>query len=209
MRPTPFPFRSEARFDIIAIESGKRTEKDMSFYRNGTLLLTAFLLSAPASHAATTQDDPSKIDLAKLIECKTYDVASYYDFARWLTGPDSATALKQLGLSEMPSPNRFLQEFKLSAPITVFGRQTTRIVFVANGLLAVLDEPDPHPLAKTLGVTAAVDRPDKFLGDKEVSSIKEQHEKAYPALPMRISLNVLTVGDLPGKTLAGCSYSIG
>lgn len=181
----------------------------MSFYRYETLLLAAFLLSAPASHGATTQDDPSKIDLAKLIECKTYDVASYYDFAMWLTGPDSATAMKQLGFSEMPSSNRFLPEFKLSAPLTVFGRQTNRIVFTSSGLLAVLDEPDPHPLAKTLGVTATVDRPDKFLGDKEVSSSKEQHEYAYPALPRRSSLRIFTVNNLPGKTLAGCSYSIG
>lgn len=181
----------------------------MSFYRNGALLLTALLLSAPSSHAETAKQDPSKIDLAKLIECKTYDVAGYYDFAMWLTGPDSAAAMKQLGLSEMPSSNPFLQEFKLSAPITVFGRQTNRIVFTSSGPLAVLDEPDPHPLAKTLGVTSAVDRPDKFLGDKEVSSSKEQHENAYPALRTRISLNVSTVDNLPGKTLAGCSYSIG
>lgn len=181
----------------------------MSIYRDGTLLLVAFLLSAPVSHAAATQDDPSKIDLAKLIECKTYDIAGYYDFAMWLTGPDSATAMKQLGLSEMPSSNPFLQEFKLSAPVIVFGRQTNRIVFTSSGPLAVLDEPDPHPLAKTLGITSAVDRPDKFLGDKEVSSSKEQHENAYPALRTRISLNVFTVDNLPGKTLAGCSYSIG
>lgn len=181
----------------------------MSFYRNGTLLLAAFLLSAPASHAATTQDDPSKIDLAKLIECTTYDVPSYNNFALWLTGPESAKAMKQFGLTEMPSSNRFLPEFKLSAPVTVFGRQTNEIVFTSSGLLAVLDEPDPHPLATTLGITATVDRPDKFLGDMEVSSSKEQPESAYPPLRMRISLNVLTVHNLPGKTLAGCSYSIG
>ena len=181
----------------------------MSIYRDGTLLLAAFLLSAPVSHAATTQADPSKIDLAKLIECKTYDIGGYYDFAMWLTGPDHATAMKQLGLSEMPSSNPFLQEFKLSAPVTVFGRQTNRIIFTSSGPLAVLDEPDPHPLAATLGVTATVDRPDKFRGDKEVSISKERHESAYPPLRTRISLNVLTVDYLPGKTLAGCSYSIG
>ncbi|MFB2567198.1 hypothetical protein [Rhizobium sp. IMFF44] len=181
----------------------------MSFYRNGALLLAALLLFAPTSHAQTAEQDPSKIDLAKLIECKTYDVAGYYDFAMWLAGPDSATAMRQLGLTEMPSSNRFLQEFKLSAPVTVFGRQTNEIVFTSSGLLAVLDEPDPHPLAKSLGVTATIDRPNKFLGDKEVSSSKEQHGYAYPPLPMRISLRVFTVDNLPGKTLAGCSYSIG
>ena len=48
----------------------------MSFYRKGMLLLAAFLLSAPVSHAETAEQDPSRIDLAKLIECTTYDVPS-------------------------------------------------------------------------------------------------------------------------------------
>lgn len=180
----------------------------MSFYRHGTLALAAFLLSAPASFATTAEQDPSRIDLAKLIECKTYDVPSYNDFAMWLTGPESVTAMKRFGISELPSNNPFLREFQLSAPVTVFGRQTSRIVFASTGPLAVLDEPDPHPLAKQLGVTASVDLPNKFLGEKEILSIKDQQENSDTVLHTRISLNVSTVDDHPGKTLAGCSYSI-
>ncbi|GAC1041259.1 hypothetical protein [Rhizobium sp. No.120] len=180
----------------------------MSFYRTGTLLLVAFLLSAPASHAETAEQDPSKIDLAKLIECTTYDVPSYNNFALWLTGPDSVAAMKQLGLSELPSDNPFLREFQLSSPVTVFGRQTNRIVFASTGPLAVLDEADPHSLAKQLGVIASVDQPNKFLGEKVVLSQKDQQENSDTVLETRISLNVSTVNTHPDKTLAGCSYSI-
>lgn len=180
----------------------------MSFYRYGTLLIAAFLLSAPASHAATAEQDPSKIDLAKLIECTTYDVPSYNSFGMWLTGPESAVAMKQFGISELPSNNPFLREFQLATPLSVFGRQTSRIVFASSGPLAVLDEPDPHPLAKALGVTAAVDQPNKFLGAKEILSSKEQLENSDTVLDTRISLNVSTDDAHPGKTLAGCSYSI-
>ncbi|MBB3567643.1 hypothetical protein [Rhizobium sp. BK491] len=180
----------------------------MSFYRNGTLLLAAFLLSAPASHAATTQDDPSKIDLAKVIECTTYDVPSYNNFALWLTGPESAKAMKQFGMSELPSDNPFLREFQLSLPATVFGRRTNRVVFTSTGPLAVLDEADPHSLAKQLGVTASVDQPNKFLGEKVILSHKDQQANSDTVLETRISLNVSTVDTHPGKTLAGCSYSI-
>ncbi|OED00074.1 MULTISPECIES: hypothetical protein [Rhizobium] len=180
----------------------------MSFYRNGALLLPALLLSAPASHAQTAEQDPSKIDLAKLIECTTYDVPSYNNFALWLTGPERATAMKQFGISELPSDNPLLREFLLSMPMTVFGRQTNRIAFASTGPLAVLDEADPHPLAKQLGVTASVDQPNKFLGEKVVLSRKDQQENSDTVLETRISLNVSTVDTHPSKTLAGCSYSI-
>ncbi|MBN8953086.1 hypothetical protein [Rhizobium sp. 60-20] len=180
----------------------------MSFYRKGMLLLAAFLLSAPVSHAETAEQDPSRIDLAKLIECTTYDVPSYNNFALWLTGPESAAAMKQFGMSELPSDNPLLREFQLSAPVTVFGRQTSRIVFASTGPLAVLDEADPHPLAKQLGVPASVDQPNKFLGEKVILSRKDQQENSDTVLETRISLNVSTVDSLAGKTLAGCSYSI-
>ncbi|NLR98574.1 hypothetical protein HGP17_17285 [Rhizobium sp. P38BS-XIX] len=180
----------------------------MPFHRGGTLLLAAFLLSTAVAHAATEEQDPSKIDLAKLIECTTYDVPSYNTFGMWLTGPESATAMKQFGITELPSRNPLLREFQLAAPVNVFGRQTTRIAFASSGPLAVLDEPDPHPLAKTLGVAATVDQPDKFLGAKEIFAKKEQMENSDTVLDTRISLNVSTDNSHPGKTLAGCSYSI-
>lgn len=180
----------------------------MSFYRNGALLLTGLLLSAATAHAATAEQDPSKIDLARLVECTTYDVPSYNDFAMWLTGPESVATMKQFGITELPSGNPLLREFQLAAPVSVFGRQTNRIAFASSGPLAVLDEPDPHPLARALGVTAVVDQPNKYLGAKEILSRKEQLENSDTVLDTRISLNVSTDDSHPGKTLAGCSYSI-
>ena len=180
----------------------------MSFYRNGTLLLAAFLLSSPASHAETAEQDPSKIDLAKLIECTTYDVPSYNNFALWLSGPESTKAMKQLGVSELPSDNPFLREFQLSTPVTVFGRRTNRIVFTSTGPLAVFDEANPFPLAKQLDVTASIDQPNKFLGEKVILSHKDQQANSDTVLETRILLSVSTADTHPGKTLAGCSYSI-
>ncbi|MBB6487571.1 hypothetical protein [Rhizobium lusitanum] len=180
----------------------------MSFYRDGTLLLTALLLGAPAVHAATAEQDPRKIDLAKLIECTTYDVPSYNEFGMWLTGPESAAAMKQFGITELPSNNPLLREFQLAAPVRVFGRETSRIAFASSGPLAVLDEADPHALAKALGVTATVDQPNKFLGAKEILSNREQLENSDTVLHTVISLNVSTDDSHPGKTLAGCSYAI-
>ncbi|MFJ6326757.1 MULTISPECIES: hypothetical protein [unclassified Rhizobium] len=180
----------------------------MSLYRDGTLLLTALLLGAQPVYAATAEKDPSKINLARLIECTTYDVPSYNEFGMWLTGPESAVAMKQFGITELPSSNPLLREFQLAEPVSVFGRQTSRIAFASSGPLAVLDEPDPHPLAKTLGVTATIDQPNKFLGAKEILSSREQLENSDTVLHTLITLNVSTDDSHPGKTLAGCSYSI-
>ncbi|AVA19945.1 hypothetical protein ACXHXG_06115 [Rhizobium sp. LEGMi198b] len=169
----------------------------------------AILVSTQVSTAAmTSEEDPSKIDLAKLIECTTYDVPSYNGFAMWLTGPESDEAMRRFGITEQPSTSLLLREFKLAKPITVFGRQTDRIAFASSGPLALINEADPHPLAKELGVTAAVDRFDKYLAEREIFSKKEQLENSDTVLHSRIALDVSTDIYHPGKTLAGCSYSI-
>ncbi|MDL2400135.1 hypothetical protein [Rhizobium mayense] len=177
-------------------------------YRVLPLSALAILAAAQISTAAISEEDPTKIDLAKLIECTTYDVPSYNDFAMWLTGPESDAAMKLFGITEQPSNSLLLREFKLAKPITVFGRQTDRIAFASSGPLALLNEVDPHPIAKQLDVTAAVDRFDKFLAEKEIFSKKEQLENSDTVLHTRIALDVSTDIYHPGKTLAGCSYSI-
>ena len=183
----------------------------MRSYLNRILPLSAlaiFVSTQVSTAAMTAEEDPSKIDLAKLIECTTYDVPSYNSFAMWLTGPESTEAMRQFGITEQPSNSLLLREFKLAKPITVFGRQTDRIAFASSGPLALLNEADPHPLAKELDVTAAVDRFDKFLAEREIFSNKEQLENSDTVLHTRIALDVSTDIYHPGKTLAGCSYSI-
>jgi len=89
----------------------------------------------------------------------------------------------------------------------VFGRTTSHVAFNSAGVLAVLDEADPHPLGAQLGVTAAVDRPGKYLAEKVVSQIEEQVSEDVK-LTATTTLNVSTVDSHPGKVLAGCGYRI-
>jgi hypothetical protein len=164
---------------------------------------------APAVTFARDADgsiDPATIDLAKLIECQTYDVPSYNALAFWLAGDESAQARAHLGLTEEKTANFMLKAYALKAPITVFGRQTRHIVFNSSGPMAVLDEADPHPLARQLDIQPAIDQPGKFLGEREISATSDKGETGF-TYKTRITLNVSTVTSHPGKTLAGCSYA--
>jgi hypothetical protein len=151
--------------------------------------------------------DPTAIDLAKLIECRTYDVPSYNGLAFWLAGDEAAQARAHLGLTEEKTANFMLKAYALKTPITVFGRQTRHIVFNSSGPMAVLDDADPHPLAKQLEIQPAIDQPGKFLGEREISTTSDKGEAGGFTYKTRITLNVSTVTSHPGKTLAGCSYS--
>jgi len=170
---------------------------------------TCLALSGGAALAqdAAEDFDPATIDLAKLIECRTYDVPSYNALAFWLTGDEQAQARAHLGLTEEKSGNFLLKAYALKTPLTVFGRQTRHIVFNSSGPMAVLDEADPHKLARQLDITPAIDLPAKFLGEREISTTSEKDEAAGFTFKTRITLNVSTVTSHPGKTLAGCSYT--
>jgi len=163
-------------------------------------------LALPFAASAQEDLDPATIDLAKLIECQTYDVPSYNTLAFWLAGDEGAKARRHLGFTEVKAGNPFLKEYRLAQPITVFGRATSRVVFSSSGPLAVLDEADPHALAKALKVETAYDTPAKFMGERVISATKEKVGES--TFSTRISLNVSTVTSHPGKTLAGCSYRL-
>ena len=164
-------------------------------------------LAAPALAAAACAhaEAPAADDLPALVECRAGGVAAYNALAMELTGSGRAAALKRLGMREAKSANPFLAEYRLAQPITVFGRTTSHVAFNSAGVLAVLDEADPHPLAAQLGVTAAVDRPGKYLGEKLVSEIEEEISEGVK-LTATTTLNVSTVDSHPGKVLAGCGY---
>lgn len=152
--------------------------------------------------------DPATVDLAKLIECRTYDVPTYNAVAFWLAGTEGAEARKHFGLAEEKSANFLLRTYRLKTPITVFGRQTRHIAFNSSGPMAVLDEADPHPIAKALEIEPAIDLPAKFLGERVISTTSEKDAGLGMTVSTRITLNVSTVTSHPGKTLAGCSYVI-
>ena len=165
-----------------------------------TLVLTA------AATIAYAQDDPEHpADLAALVECRA-SAQDYNALAFSLSDGERNDAMEALGLSDEKSGNPMLAQFRLAKPLTVFGRQTSHLVFNSGGIFAVLDEADPHPLAQELGVTSAFDRRDKFLAEKLISESQETLEESGMKLRTRITLNVSTVDSHRGKTLAGCGY---
>jgi len=168
---------------------------------------TLLTIALAAGTAGAKDDAPQAGDLAALVECRAGGVTAYNSLATELTGSGRAAALKRLGMREVKSANPFLAEYRLAAPITVFGRTTSHVAFNSAGVLAVLDEADPHPLGAQLGVTAAVDRPGKYLAEKVVSQIEEQVSEDVK-LTATTTLNVSTVDSHPGKVLAGCGYRI-
>lgn len=170
------------------------------------LLVAALALPCSALAQAEEDFDPATVDLVKLIECQTYDVPSYNALAFWLAGTEGADARRHLGFTEVKSANYLLKEYRLAKPVTVFGRQTSRVAFTNSGPMAVLDDADPRPLAKALNVEAVIDAPTKFMGERVISQTSEKI--GANTIGMRVSLNVSTVSSHPGKTLAGCSYRL-
>lgn len=113
-----------------------------------------------------------------------------------------------LGWRPLPQTNMFMAEYALNAPVTVFGHSSQHIAFAGSSVMAILDMPDPRPLAKQLGLEAAVDTPEKAMFGKEVLS-EETADKASGKVLIRSAvLSVSNVTSHPGKTLAGCTYSI-
>jgi hypothetical protein len=164
-------------------------------------MLAGALLALPAQ-----AQNPPPYDLAAMVECRGTTVADYNGLAIALAGDEARETREALGLTEEKSHNTMLAEFSLKTPLTVFGRQTSRLAFNSAGVFAILDEADPHPLAKELGVTAVIDRPSKFMAEKILSETDEELEDSGIKIHAKVSLNVSTVDSHPGKLLAGCGY---
>ena len=156
------------------------------------------------STAAEEPLEPAKIDLAALIECRQ-QLADFHYLAPALSNPLQAVAL---GWRPLPQANLFMTEFKLNTPITVFGHATDHIAFTGDSIIAVLDLPDPRPLAKQLELETAIDTPAKAMFGKELVSEEDEDEVSGMTLIRSVVLNVSNVASHPGKTLAGCSYSL-
>ena len=173
------------------------------------LLLLSLALLAPLSVLAQTADteeklDPGRIDLAGLIECRG-ELANFHYLAPALMDPLQAVSL---GWRLLPQANLFMTEYALIAPVTVFGHKTDHIAFAGNSIIAVLNLPDPRPLAKQLELEAAIDTPEKAMFGKELVSLEETDEKSGTTFVRSVVLNVSNVSSHPGKTLVGCSYSL-
>lgn len=161
--------------------------------------LLAFLL-LPSSSIASGRVP----DLAALIECRQR-VADFSALAPVLADPLKAVAL---GWRPLPQTNRFMIEYELNTPVTAFGHPTTRIAFSGPSVMAILDLPDPRPLARQLGLEAAVDTPEKAMFGRELVSADTTDPATGEPMIESIVLSVSNVDSHPGKTLAGCSYSL-
>lgn len=191
-----------------------------SFEGMRILLLPAVFLSVAA--AEPDEFDPLSVDIGQALDC-TIDARTYNGFALQLHDP--AVGWKKRGWKPVKSVNPYLAEYAIPKPIAIAGYRTNRIAFSAGAILAVLDEPDPAKVGAALGVAnqaagaaetlglpadlaAAVPRAGKFLGEKVVLDHKERDENLGTTFHTRIARSVSTVTSHPGKTLAGCAYSI-
>lgn len=144
------------------------------------------------------------LDLAALIECRQ-GVSDYAAVAPVVADPLKAVAN---GLQPLPQTNQFLTEFRLATPLTVFGRQTEYVAVAGASIMAILDLPDPRPLAASLTLDNAVDTPDKFMAGRELVSRDVTDPRSGELLVESVILSLSTVKSHPGKTLAGCTYSL-
>ncbi|WP_045727953.1 hypothetical protein [Xanthomonas sp. GPE 39] len=167
-----------------------------------SLLLLALSYALPATAAKTTSTPA--IDLPALLECHKH-VADFDALKPLLSDPLKAVAH---GWRPLPQTNLFMSEYALARPIHVYGYSTDRIAFSGASVMAILDLPDPRALAKQLKLEAAVDTPEKAMFGREVLSRDVHDPKTGEPMIESIILSVSTVKSHPGKTLAGCSYSL-
>lgn len=170
------------------------------------VLPLALLLTAPAYAEEEYEVDPSSLTLPDIIACKLEDVPTWNGFAFWFN--DNEEARRHYGMTAVKGGNPFLSEYRLAAPITVFGRTTDRVAFSNSGLMAVLSDTTPQALAQELDVSPVVDTPGKYMGERMIVEGPFDGGSVAFQGTSRISLNVSTVTSHPGKVLAGCSYQI-
>ena len=164
------------------------------------LLASCVALTLPVA----TRAQAGATDLASLIECRG-DIAGLTALAPALEDPLKAVAL---GWQPLPQTNMFMTEYRLASPIRVFGHGTDHIAFTGSSVMAILDLPDPRPLASELGLETAIDTPTKAMFGKELRSEDSRDAESGQVLIESVILNVSNVSSHPGKTLVGCSYSL-
>jgi hypothetical protein len=168
-------------------------------------LATAVSARSPAGPTAGKEDAAiAAPDLSALIECRR-EVPDFLALDPAVRDPLKALAL---GWKPLPQANPFMTEFELARPITVFGHATSRIAFSGDSIMAILDLPDPRPLAHRLDLETGIDTPQKAIFGKQLRDTEQTDPASGQTLIQAIILNVSNVASHPGKTLAGCSYNL-
>ncbi len=160
-------------------------------------LLLAAALPATASAAPA-------IDLPALIECRQ-SVSEFVALAPIAADPLKAVAL---GWRPLPQGNLFMNEYMLNTPVTVFGHTSDHIAMAGSSIMAILDLADPRPLATALELETGYDADGKFMAGRELVSRDVNDASTGEALIESVILSVSNVKSHPGKTLAGCTYSL-
>lgn len=162
----------------------------------------AALALLAAAGLAQGQQAPSP-DLAALLECR----ASHADFVAAASLAETPLQAVAAGWQPLARSNMFMTEFRLARPARAFGHVVEQIAFTGEGIVAVLDLADPRPLAGALALEIALDTPEKLLAGREVRSDDAIDADGQAVIDSAV-LSVSNVASHPGKTLAGCSYSI-
>jgi hypothetical protein len=161
-------------------------------------------LVALSSAVAADDFDPETVPIEDVISCKIK--APYYmGFIMTLTTDNEPGSWQKRGWKKTDAKNTWLSQYRLPAPITVFGHQTSDVAFTNSGMLAVLDMADPLPIAKENGIES-LPLPGRFMGQKILESGSTDDKELGMKITTQTSLNVSTVASHPGKTLIGCSY---
>jgi len=148
---------------------------------------------------------PHKVDVAQMVACK-YDVPTFNDYAMALGASGEGAAA--LGLTRIEdTPNPFMHEYQLAAPIDVLGWRTQRVALASGALLAVLDQVKPQDVAQRLGIEEAL-RDDDFKYMAMRVAHHTQEKVSSSTLNTVISHEVSTVITHPGQVLVGCSYRV-
>ena len=164
--------------------------------------MRSFLL-LPLLLATTAHAQPAP-DLPALIECRQ-EVSDFTALAAIAADPLKAVAL---GWRPLPQGNLFMSEYVLNTPVTVFGRSTDHIAVAGTSIVAIFELPDPRPLAEELKLETGYDTDGKFMAGRELVSRDVVDAKTGEPMIESVILSVSNVKSHPGKTLAGCTYSL-
>jgi hypothetical protein len=170
----------------------------------GSAAALALALGAAHAQAADADAPATPPDLSALVECRL----GHADFAAYLPVLQDPLKAVALGWRPLPQSNPFMLEYQLIVPITVFGRKTDHIAFAGDGVVAVLDLAEPRVLARELQLETGVDTPQKAIFGREARASEVTGPNGRPGWIDTAVINVSNVDSHPGKTLAGCSYSL-
>ena len=173
--------------------------------RAGIVMAAGAVMAAEAAESQQREPDPHKVDVAQMVACK-YDVPTFNDYAMALGASGEGAAA--LGLTRIEdTPNPFMHEYQLAAPIDVLGWRTQRVALASGALLAVLDQVKPQDVAQRLGIEEAL-RDDDFKYMAMRVAHHTQEKVGSNTLNTVISHEVSTVITHPGQVLVGCSYRV-